>query len=168
MKSTKIIIVWIGVLLFGMGVILNCKTASASSGPKDKYTDSDLRYLSCIIYCEARGEGYAGQKAVGIVVMNRVGSELFPDDIESVIYQSGQFSPVGNGSLSSALWLYDSQKERGQYDETMLSCIQAAQSVLEGSRMINVEDNVYYLGQYLFFSRYVKNASFQLGNHMFR
>lgn len=155
-------------MLVNLLIPINGEAKSLSAGTKDTYTESDLRYLTSIIYCEARGEGFAGQKAVGIVVMNRVESELFPDDIEGVIYQSGQFSPASNGSLYSALALYDSEKESGDYDDTMLSCLQAAVSVLEGSRMINVEEDVYYLGQYLFFSRYVKNARFQLGNHMFR
>lgn len=164
----KIAMILMMAMLVNLLIPMNSEAKTLSTETKNAYSESDLRYLTSIIYCEARGEGFAGQKAVGIVVMNRVESELFPNDIEGVIYQSGQFSPVYNGSLSSALSLYDSEKASGVYDDTMLSCLQAAESVLEGSRMINVEEDVYYLGQYLFFSRYVKNAKFQLGNHMFR
>ena len=32
-------------------------------------------------------------------VLNRVESPLFPDTIEGVVYQRGQFSPVGSGAL---------------------------------------------------------------------
>lgn len=168
MNMKKIAIILMMVVMINLLVPFPCEAATLSTCTKDKYTASDLRYMTAIIYCEARGEGYAGQKAVGIVVMNRVESELFPNDVEGVIYQSGQFSPVSNGSLSSALALYDFEKESGNFDETMMSCLQAAESVLTGSRMINVGEDVYYLGQYLFFSRYVKNARFQFGNHMFR
>lgn len=168
MKMKKIAMILMMAMLVNLLIPMNSEAKTLSTETKNTYSESDLRYLTSIIYCEARGEGFAGQKAVGIVVMNRVESELFPNDIEGVIYQSGQFSPVYNGSLSSALSLYDSEKASGVYDDTMLSCLQAAESVLEGSRMINVEEDVYYLGQYLFFSRYVKNAKFQLGNHMFR
>lgn len=168
MKMKKIAMILMMAMLVNLLIPMNSEAKTLSTETKNAYSESDLRYLTSIIYCEARGEGFAGQKAVGIVVMNRVESELFPNDIEGVIYQSGQFSPVYNGSLSSALSLYDSEKASGVYDDTMLSCLQAAESVLEGSRMINVEEDVYYLGQYLFFSRYVKNAKFQLGNHMFR
>lgn len=168
MKTKKIAIILMMVMLVNLFVPLRCEAETLSACTKDKYSASDLRYLTSIIYCEARGEGYAGQKAVGIVVMNRVESELFPNDVKEVIYQSGQFSPVSNGSLSSALALYDEQKERGDFDSTMLSCFQAAEEVLEGSRMVNVDEDVYYFGEYLFFSRYIKSARFQLGNHMFR
>ncbi|MGN0438083.1 MAG: cell wall hydrolase [Lachnospiraceae bacterium] len=168
MKKKELVIILLMVVIVNCCFPFTCNAQTQSDNTKETYTDADLRYLTSIIYCEARGEGFAGQKAVGIVVMNRVESELFPNDIESVIYQSGQFSPVSNGSLSSALGLYDSQTAAGEYDDTMLSCVHAAKSVLEGSKMINEKKNVYYLGQYLFFSRYVKNAKFQYGNHMFR
>lgn len=168
MKIKKIAMVLMMTMLVNLFMPITCEAQTLTNTTKDEYTESDLRYLTSIIYCEARGEGYAGQKAVGIVVMNRVKSELFPDDVQEVIYQSGQFSPVSNGSLSSALSLYDYENQEGDFDETMASCKEAATEVLEGSRMINIEEDVYYLGEYLFFSRYVKGARFQLGNHMFR
>ena len=64
-----------------------------------KYKKSDLRLMASIINCEAGGESYQGQVAVGIVVMNRVRSKQFPNTIRKVIYQRGQFSPVRNGML---------------------------------------------------------------------
>ncbi len=41
----------------------------------------DLELLAAIIYCEARGESYYGQLAVGAVVLNRVNDTRFPDTI---------------------------------------------------------------------------------------
>lgn len=55
--------------------------------------------LASIIFCEAGNQPYEGQVAVGAVVINRVGSELYPNSIEEVIYQSGQFGPVSTGWL---------------------------------------------------------------------
>ncbi len=52
--------------------------------------------LSLAIYHEARGEPTAGQFAVGIVVMNRVASPKFPNDICSVLRQPSQFTYVGD------------------------------------------------------------------------
>ena len=80
----------------------------AKKKAKKKYSETDLRYMTAIIYCEAQGESYQGKKAVGIVVMNRVRSDKFPNTVKKVIYQSGQFSPVRNGSLDKALNLYSS------------------------------------------------------------
>ena len=66
--------------------------------------DANDRYLLAnLIYCEAGGEPYEGQVAVGSVVMNRVLSPKFPNTISGVIYQKGQFSPVKSGRLALAL-----------------------------------------------------------------
>lgn len=47
--------------------------------------------LASIIFCEAGNQPYEGQVAVGAVVMNRVNSDIYPNSIEEVIYQPGQF-----------------------------------------------------------------------------
>ena len=79
----------------------------------------DLTKLAAIIYCEAGGEPYAGQLAVGTVVMNRVASPKYPDTIEEVLMQPYQFSPVGSGRYAIAL-----------AKEPNPSCLQAATEVL--------------------------------------
>lgn len=48
--------------------------------------------LAKLIAAEAAAEPYAGQVAVGAVVMNRIKSGTFPATIREVIYQEGQFS----------------------------------------------------------------------------
>lgn len=60
--------------------------------------DEDL--LARLVHAEAKGESYAGKLAVAKVVLNRVASEKFPDSIQAVVYQSGQFSPVSNGAIN--------------------------------------------------------------------
>lgn len=144
------------------------KKEKKKKSKKTKYTASELRYMTSIIYCEARGESYAGQKAVGIVVMNRVRSKKFPNSIKKVIYQSGQFSPVRNGSLSRALSIYDQQKKKNKYKGEMKSCRKAAIEVLEGSTTIKVKGKRKQMKNYLFFSTYVRNAKFSLGGHQFK
>ena len=148
---------------------LSCEAAATTKATtKDNYTQSELRYMTCIIYCEARGESYAGKKAVGIVVMNRVKDDQFPDTIKNVIYQSGQFTPVRNGSLSNALNLYDQQKENGKIKGTMRKCMKAAKSVLNGSTTVKINGKKKQMKNYLFFSRYIPNAKYSLGGHQFR
>lgn len=143
-------------------------TKKSTKKSKKKYTASELRYMTSIIYCEARGESYAGQKAVGIVVMNRVRSKKFPNSIKKVIYQSGQFSPVRNGSLSRALSTYDRQKKNNKFKGEMKSCRKAAIEVLEGSTTIKVKGKNKEMKNYLFFSRYVRGAKYSLGAHQFK
>lgn len=88
-------------------------------------SDSELALLAAIIQCEAGGESNTGKVAVGAVIMNRVRSSQFPNSITEVVYQSGQFSPVASGILSSVL----SQGARSD-------CYQAAQEALAGSNPI--------------------------------
>lgn len=62
---------------------------------------ADHRLLSRLVYAEARGESYKGQVAVAAVVLNRVASASFPNTISGVIFQSGAFSCVSNGSINN-------------------------------------------------------------------
>lgn len=141
---------------------------SGKAKKKQTYTASDLRYMTSIIYCEARGESYAGQKAVGIVVMNRVRSKDFPNTIKDVIYESGQFSPVRSGSFNRALNIYDAQKAKNKFKSEMKTCRKAALEVLKGSTTIKVDGKNKEMKNYHFFSRSVKNAKFVLGGHQFK
>lgn len=92
-------------------------TVAAGSG--------ELDLLAAIIECEAGGESHTGKVAVGAVIMNRVRSGQFPNSITDVVYQSGQFSPVASGKLSSVV-------ARGARSD----CYQAAQDALNGSNPI--------------------------------
>ncbi len=64
---------------------------------------SDLDFLAALIECEAGGESMEGKVAVGSVVMNRVSSSRYPNSVQTVIYQSGQFAPVTSGRFAVVL-----------------------------------------------------------------
>ena len=128
---------------------------------KQKYSEKDLRLLSAIIFCEAGNQCYAGKKAVGIVVMNRVKSDKFPNTVEDVLYQSGQFTPADTGFLSSSLSKYDSGKLPSE-------CIKAAKEVLEGSRSVELNGKTVDMSSYLFFSRYVRGCRLVIEDHQFK
>ena len=59
----------------------------------------DLNLLARVIYAEARGEPLEGQVAVGAVLINRVGSNKFPDDLWSVVFKKGEFCTVRDGQV---------------------------------------------------------------------
>ncbi len=63
----------------------------------------ELTLLAAIIQCEAGGESYECQLAVGAVVMNRVKSPEYPNTIYGVIHQKGQFGPASSGKLERRL-----------------------------------------------------------------
>ena len=96
------------------------------------FAEGDRYLLANLIYCEAGGESYEGQVAVGAVVMNRVLSSVYPNTVTGVIYQSGQFSPVASGRLALAL----------AENRATASCYQAADEVMAGTT--NVGNCVYF------------------------
>ena len=51
--------------------------------------------LAISLYYEAAGEPFDGKVAVAEVILNRVASPKYPNDICSVVYQPKQFSYVG-------------------------------------------------------------------------
>ena len=70
-----------------------------SGAAQDAYGDAsgELALLARLISAEARGEPYAGQVAVGAVVLNRVEHPSFPNTIAEVIFQPGAFSCMLDG-----------------------------------------------------------------------
>lgn len=120
----------------------------------------DFRLLCGIIWAEARGESLEGKKAVGVVIMNRVLSDEFPDTIEEVIYQRGQFQPVIDGNLNKGLGLYDS-------GEMNLDVKAAAVYALSGETQINY---INFTGILYFHSVSIpmNNRKAVIGNHSFK
>lgn len=97
-----------------------------------QFEENDRYLLANLIYCEAGGESYAGQLAVGAVVMNRVLSSVYPDTVVGVIYQKSQFSPVASGRLALAL----------AENKATASCYKAADEAMSGQT--NVGNCVYF------------------------
>jgi spore germination cell wall hydrolase CwlJ-like protein len=131
----------------------------------NKYTKAELRLLSALIYCEAQGESYNGKLAVGIVVMNRVRSDRYPDTLKNVIYQKYQFSPATNGTLKKALAEYDKGKFTSSSEK---ECIKAAKEALNGAKSITVNGKKKSFSKFLSFSGRLKGYTYKLGNHKFK
>lgn len=102
--------------------------------------------LASIIFCEAGNQSFTGQVAVGAVVLNRMANEAYPDTMEEVIYQPGQFCPAGSG------WL-DRVRSTDGYTE---SAMQAAEAALAGENPI---------GDCLYFDQ--GGYGYQIGAHYF-
>ena len=113
---------------------------------REAYVRANQELLASIIYCEAGNQPYEGQVAVGAVVMNRIKSSSYPDTMEEVIYQSGQFSPAMSG------WLDRVRANQGYTEAAM----QAAEDALAGSNPI---------GDCLYFS--VGGYGTRIGDHLF-
>ena len=79
---------------------LGMKLESSSSGNSSGFSDADIYLLARVIHGEARGESYAGQVAVGAVVLNRIKSASFPNTMSGVIYQKYAFTAVADGQIN--------------------------------------------------------------------
>ena len=113
---------------------------------REAYVRANQELLASIIYCEAGNQPYEGQVAVGEVIMKRVKSGSYPNSIEEVIYQSGQFGPAATG------WLNRVRSSKG-YSQTAL---QASVDALNGSNPI---------GNCLYFDQ--GGAGMKIGAHYF-
>ncbi len=72
-------------------------SGSVSSGTSAQ--DHDAALLAKVISAEARGEPYAGQVAVGAVILNRIEHPSFPSTLAGVVYQPGAFTCMVDGQI---------------------------------------------------------------------
>lgn len=113
------------------------------------FAEDDRYLLANLIYCEAGGEPYEGQVAVGSVVINRVLSSEFPDTVAGVIYQERQFSPVASGRLGLAL----------ATNKATDRCYQAADAAMSGITTV---------GPCVFFRTPIEGLTgIRIGGHIF-
>ncbi len=150
--------------VFDGGVSWNgsSRSVSVSSGSgaiqsgTEFYDPDAVFWLARIISAEAQGEPLQGQIAVGNVVMNRVASPDYPDNIYGVIFDRRggvQFTPVANGTV---------------YDEPTALSVIAAKLVLDGANAAG--ECMYFLNEEIATSFWiVENCSYvmTIGNHSF-
>lgn len=82
-----------------LGMTSSYNVLAGQSG-NSGYTNSDMYLLARAIYAEGRGEPYAGQVAIGAVILNRVRSSSFPNTVAGVIYQKNAFTAVTDGQIN--------------------------------------------------------------------
>ena len=118
-------------------VIVDCQCAErvppAETPAPSRYEDTklsaaDVDTLARLVWLEARGEPFEGQRAVVEVVFNRMLSPSFPDTVEAVVYQAGQFTP--------AVYIGDTVATDQQYE--------AVAAALQGNEPITDADVVYF------------------------
>lgn len=120
------------------------------------YSENDLYWLSRIINAESKGEPLDGMIAVGNVILNRVRSPDFPNNIYDVIFDRNygvQFTPTVNNRI---------------YLTPSRSSIIAAKITLEGYAV--VPSALYFLNEAKATSRWIiDNRGFvtAIGNHDF-
>ena len=71
---------------------LGMPVSGSGSGSTTASSSHDVALLAKVISAEARGEPYAGQVAVGAVILNRIEHPSFPSTLAGVVYQPGAFT----------------------------------------------------------------------------
>ena len=102
--------------LAALGIFTTTGTTASSTGAAAQ--DATVNLLARVISAEARGEPYAGQVAVGAVILNRVEHPSFPSTVAGVVYQPGAFTCMVDGQIDQPV---------------AQSCVRAAQEALNGS-----------------------------------
>lgn len=117
------------------------------------YSRNELQVLAQIIHAESEGEPYEGKLAVGNVIMNRIKDGWFPDCVETVVFQTGQFSPVSDGSY------YNTPSETSR---------NAAKDILAGERVLP-SDVLYFYNPDIAVDPWIRTTRShrRIGNHMF-
>ena len=93
------------------------------------YSDEEVYLTAQLVHHEAHNQAYNGKVAVAEVVLNRVQSSLFPDKVNDVIFQNGQFTSL---------------RRLRNINPTELE-LRIAYNVLNGSlRVLNDKDVMYF------------------------
>ncbi|WP_138417238.1 LysM peptidoglycan-binding domain-containing protein [Aquibacillus sediminis] len=73
---------------------------------QEDLNQEEVEWLAKMIYSEGRGESLEGQIAIGAVIMNRVESPIFPNNVKDVLFEKSygyyQFTPAETGAINNA------------------------------------------------------------------
>ncbi len=65
---------------------------------------SDIEMIAKVVHAEAGNQSLEGKRMVAAVVLNRVESDTFPDTVDEVISQKGQFSTYRSLDVTEPQW----------------------------------------------------------------
>lgn len=136
-----------------LGYPLQAKTQA------NNFSKSEAYCLAQVIYFEARGESLKGQIAVAQVALNRVTSQLFPDTMCSVVYQtkpSCQFS-----------WYCDGTSDTLPQNESAIQSKSLAKKLLT-SELADITDGALFFHASSINPRWNKlEKTVEIGSHVF-
>lgn len=158
----KLVVRMMAVLVL-IGMVVGATPSKAAE--KKSYTNSELKMMSAIIFCEAGNQCYAGKLAVGIVVMNRKSSKNFPNTIKGVLKQKCQFTPVRTGKWAKEMKKYS----QGKYKTgARKQCVKAAKEALEGQKTVTYKGKKINMKKYHFFSQRLSKPKLRISGHEFK
>ncbi|EAQ12033.1 MULTISPECIES: cell wall hydrolase [Maritimibacter] len=126
------VIRWTGTvaLVVAAATVSGCAKRNTTS-----FSTKDHECMARAMYFESNRSSRDGMVAVGSVVMNRVASDAFPNDVCGVVGQRGQFAP---GVMTKKM----------TEEASVARVSEAASSVLGGERHPNVANARFFHAQY--------------------
>lgn len=79
------------------------EAAEPAQRPIVELTEDEIFLMSCEVYCEAYTEPYEAQVGVAHVILARILSPYFPDNLTDVLYEENQFPPMYTGVVDEAI-----------------------------------------------------------------
>lgn len=107
--------------------------------PVYQATPAERQCLALTVYFESRAESVEGQRAVAAVVLNRVRSGKFPDDICAVVRDGG-----GNRGRCQFSWYCDGRSDKPKDGESWQQALAVADSALGGEIGDPTEGALYF------------------------
>lgn len=98
---------------------------------QDKLRAAEIQCLAQAIYFEARGEPTLGQIAVANVIMNRVKSSSYPDDICGVVFQNQQRHLACQFTFAC-----DGRSDKPRKDKSWAKSQHIAEQVIDGKKLM--------------------------------
>lgn len=123
-----------------------CAPLSPYADLIDTLTDDEKYLIYQITFLEAGNQSMEGQRAVVEVILNRVLSDKYPDTVEGVLSQSGQFTT----------WSYRNSKSHNEEQK------EALQLVYEEEPVLTLDYLMFSRGKFSWGRNYVK-----IGDHWF-
>ncbi len=117
---------------------------------KPEISNSELDVFAALLDCEAQAT-YRDRLAVATVIMNRVKSSQYPNTVNGVIYQKGQFSPTWTGKLDRRLELGASSLS-----------YEVARDAMNGKRLSEVSHCYFFL-----YAPSTSRDGIEIGNNLF-
>lgn len=123
-----------------------CAPLSPYADLIDTLTDDEKYLIYQITFLEAGNQSMEGQRAVVEVILNRVLSDKYPNTVERVLSQSGQF----------VTWAYRNSKSHNEEQE------EALQLVYEEEPILTLDYLMFSMGKFSWGRNYIK-----IGDHWF-
>lgn len=116
--------------------------------PGDYVSEEDVELLAHVLYAEAGSDWLSDDLiySVGSVVINRINSSYFPDNLYDVIYQENQYACVEDGNINKnpSQRCYDIAEDLLRNGSRLPENVVFQAGFTQGIGTYKVEQNVYF------------------------